>query len=121
MPFIKGRKKTGGKMKGSKHKETLKREALRDFLIQEVIKEKIPLTKALIEKGKLGEVQALKEIFDRVLGKTTESLDITSGGDKIYNWQPYGTDNDLQPKNLDSATPRGEEIKQENGDNNQKV
>ena len=83
MAFKKGRKKTGGKKKGSKNKETLEREALRDFLIQEVIKEKVPLIKALIAKGKTGEIQALKEIFDRVLGKSKESLDLTSGGEPL--------------------------------------
>lgn len=81
MPFEKGHTKIAGSgiKKGQKQKRTLEKEALREYLIQEVIKEKRPLIKALIAKGKKGDVQALREILDRVLGKAKEQVELGGG------------------------------------------
>lgn len=69
-----------GRKKGSK---SLASEAYRQFLIKEVSKEKGPIVAALIEKAKRGDVLALREINDRVLGRATEHVDLTSGGNPI--------------------------------------
>lgn len=40
---------------------------------------------ALVAKAKTGDVPAIKELFDRTLGKPAQSLDVTSKGEKIDN------------------------------------
>jgi len=72
--FERGHKKVGGRKKGSKASHTLEAEKVREYLIQQIIKEKEPLIKALLEKGKKGDVQALREIFDRALGRVAETI-----------------------------------------------
>lgn len=86
MARIKGSKKTGGRKKGTKNKDTIQKELFREFLFQEVMKEKKSLVKSLIKAGKEGNIQALKEIIERILGKVTESIDITSAGEKIIGF-----------------------------------
>jgi len=79
MPFQFGNKLGGRK----KAQHTIQAEAFKKFLIERVIKEKGPIIEALIKKGKKGDVQALREIFDRILGRANQSLDLTSGGRTI--------------------------------------
>jgi len=67
----------GGKREGAgrkKAKHTIQAEAFKAFLIAEVIKEKAPIVEALIAKAKTGDVPALKEVFERVLGKPVPVL-----------------------------------------------
>jgi hypothetical protein len=67
----------GGKRPGAGRKKaqhTIQSEALKAYLIAEVIKEKEPIVKALILKAKTGDVPALKEVFERVLGKPVPVL-----------------------------------------------
>lgn len=62
----------GGKREGAgrkKAKHTIQAEAFKAFLIAEVVKDKKPIVEALIAKAKSGDVPALKEVFERVLGK----------------------------------------------------
>lgn len=62
----------GGKREGAGRPvaaHTIQAEALKKALIEAVLKEREPLIKALITKGKKGDVAALREIFDRALGK----------------------------------------------------
>lgn len=69
----------GGKRKGAGRKKashTIKAEAARKYLIEQVIKEIEPLVKALIKQGKAGNITALKEIFDRALGRVTDDIRI---------------------------------------------
>ena len=69
--------KTGGKKKGFKAPQTLQVEAFRTLLIQRVIEEQEPIIEALIKKGKTGELAALKEIFERVLGRVKEQMEVS--------------------------------------------
>jgi hypothetical protein len=78
-----GRRSGAGRPKGSKAKHTIQGEAFRVALIAAVLKEKAPLIRALIDKAKGGDIPALKEINDRVLGKSTESIDLTSKGNEL--------------------------------------
>lgn len=82
-----GKRQGAGRKKGSKASHTLEAEQYRKVLIATIIKHKKPLAEALVSKGLSGDVPALKEIHDRALGKSKESLDITSGGNPIpiYN------------------------------------
>ena len=59
-----------------KAQHTIQAEALKAYLIEQVVAEKEPLISALIKKAKSGDVPALKEVFERVLGKVKESLDV---------------------------------------------
>lgn len=62
----------GGKREGAGRKKashTIQAEAFKAYLIAKVIKEKEPIVQALIAKAKTGDVPALKEVFERVLGK----------------------------------------------------
>ena len=78
-----GRRPGAGRPKGSKAKHTIEGEAYRAALIAAVLKEKAPLIEALIAKARAGDIPALKEINDRVLGKSTESIDLTSKGKEL--------------------------------------
>lgn len=78
-----GRRPGAGRPKGSKAKHTIQGEAYRAALIAAVLKEKAPIIQALIAKAIGGDVPALKEINDRVLGKSTENIDLTTQGDKL--------------------------------------
>src|SRR4051812_39969201 len=75
-----GRRTGAGRPKGSKAKHTIEGEAFRAALIAAVLKEKAPVIRALLDKAIGGDIPAIKEINDRVLGKSSESLDLTSKG-----------------------------------------
>ena len=72
--------KNGGKRngaerpKGSISGHTKEALIFKEELIRRVLAEKGPLIDALIKKAKKGDVHALKEINDRVLGKAHQSL-----------------------------------------------
>ena len=69
----------GGKRIGAgrkKEQRTIQSEKFREYLIEEVIKEKAPIVKALIDKAKLGEILAIKEVLERVAGKVKEQVEI---------------------------------------------
>ena len=68
--------KLGGRPRGSKARHTLQAEAIRAYLIEEVIKQKVGITKALIKKAKSGDITAIKEVYDRVLGKPKEQVEL---------------------------------------------
>lgn len=73
-----GNRKNSGRPKGSLATHTLEAQTLRQYMIQEVIANKKELVEALIEKAKAGEVSALKEVFDRSLGKVKDSMEIST-------------------------------------------
>ena len=75
-----GRRPGAGRPKGSKAKHTIQGEAYRAALIAAVLKEKAPVIRALIDRAIKGDIPAIKEINDRVLGRSTESIDLTSKG-----------------------------------------
>ena len=49
---------------------------LREELIRQIEANAKPLAKALIDKGLVGDVPALKELYDRGLGKVTDKLEV---------------------------------------------
>jgi hypothetical protein len=62
-------------------------EAAEEMDVDPITGEKVPVKKImarkLVTKGKEGDVQALKEFGDRVDGKSGQSVDLTSKGEKL--------------------------------------
>jgi hypothetical protein len=53
---------------------TIATEALKKFIIEKVTAEKEPIINALIAKAKDGDVPAIRELYDRALGKATQPV-----------------------------------------------
>jgi hypothetical protein len=71
--FNGGKRAGAGMPKGKKTKKTLVREAATMYLIRRIEENIKPLTDALIEKALEKDMQALKEAFERGLGKVKET------------------------------------------------
>jgi len=63
------------------------------------------ISPVLIKKAISGDISAIKEVNTRVMGNPVTPVDITTGGEKIYNWN-YGNSNNIQPKKMDQKTTR---------------
>lgn len=78
--MAKGGKRPGaGRPKGSKDPNTLKAELFRSALIDKAIEEQGALLKALFKQAKAGNVPALKELFERVMGKAPQPFQDDDG------------------------------------------
>ena len=75
---INGRK--GGRKKGL---FTIEREKMKEYIAQRIAENGDKIVGALLRKAVRGDVQAIKELFDRGFGKPTQQTDITSGGKEI--------------------------------------
>jgi len=77
--FEKGREKTGGRQKGSKDKKTVEKELQKklyeNYLLEKILEEKEDTIVALLSEAKKGNVQAIKEIHERILGKVKEEVE----------------------------------------------
>lgn len=74
--------KNGGKRPGAGRKKGEKAKLAELYnleLAKEVEKEKLPIIKALIEKAKLGDVPAIREIHDRLMGKAPQPFQDDDG------------------------------------------
>ena len=71
-----GKRPGAGRPKGSKAPHTIQTSALRGYIIARFMKERKPIIDALMDKGRKGDVQALKEILDRVLGKSIQPIEV---------------------------------------------
>ncbi len=67
--------KKGGRKVGSKAAHTLEAQELKKRLIKCFKKDADKIYGALIEKAKTGDVQAIKELLDRVWGKAPQQID----------------------------------------------
>lgn len=70
---------SGGARPGAGRKPGLQAEAYRKALLDLVDVNRDGLAKALVEKGLIGDVPALKEINERVLGKVPMPIDSGDG------------------------------------------
>jgi len=68
--------KKGGRPKGSKSAVTLNAEQAKQALIDAYIAAREPINQALIEKAKTGDIQAIRELHDRVYGKAPQDMNI---------------------------------------------
>lgn len=77
------RKSKGGRPKGSKATHTLEAEESRKILIAKALSRIGPIADALIEKATKGDIQATRELFDRIWGRAAQAIDVTSQGKSI--------------------------------------
>ncbi len=80
-----GKQPGAGRPKGSKDPLTIQRETLKKYILSRIIKEKKPVIDKLLERAKAGELDAIRELFDRALGKPSQDVgvDLTSFGKEI--------------------------------------
>lgn len=71
-----GKRQGAGRPKGSLSTHTIQAQAFKNRLIERVTAEQEPIIDALIKQAKNGQVPALKEVFERVLGKVKDSMDV---------------------------------------------
>ena len=69
-----GRRPGAGRPTGSKDPHTLKAELFRSALIDKAIEEQGPILNALFKQAKAGNVPAIKELFERIMGKAPQPL-----------------------------------------------
>jgi hypothetical protein len=73
--------KKGGRPKGSKSPVTLKVEEAKAELIRMYIENIRPINEALIKKATDGDLMAIKELHDRVYGKSLQPADVNLKGE----------------------------------------
>ena len=78
-----GKRKGSGRKKGSKATHTVLAEQAKAELINAYIKNITPINEALIKKATSGDIQAIKEIHDRVWGKSPQAITGPEGKDLI--------------------------------------
>lgn len=67
-----GRK--GGRPRGSLAAHTLEAQELRRYLIERVANDFETVVNVLVSKAKKGDIRAIKELLDRVLGKEKDAI-----------------------------------------------
>ena len=95
VPFTKNdpRINKEGRPLGSVGFKTLFKQAIKKIAKTEDIKEcdiEVDMIIKAIAEANKGNYQFYRDIFDRNYGRAKESLDVTSGGEKIYTWD-YGS------------------------------
>ena len=69
-----GFRENAGRKKGSKATHTLQTETAKKALIQAYIENIKPINEALVRKAKGGDMQAIRELHDRVYGKAPQAI-----------------------------------------------
>lgn len=67
-----GKREGAGRPKGAVAKSTLKARKAKEALIEAYLENIKPINEALIKKAKEGDMQAIKEIHDRIWGKSLQ-------------------------------------------------
>jgi hypothetical protein len=75
--FTGGKQKGSGRPKGSLGGNTLRAQAAKEALIRYFMQHQAKIQGALLEKALTGDVPAIKEIFDRVFGKSIQGVEMT--------------------------------------------
>ena len=80
-----GRQPGAGRPRGTKDPLTKQRETLKKYILARIIREKKPIIDKLLEQAKIGDKDAIRELFDRALGKPAQDygIDLTSHGREI--------------------------------------
>ncbi len=66
--------KKGGRPKGTLAQSTINAMQAKQKLIEAYIKEAEPINRALLDKAKSGDIQAIRELHDRVYGKAPQDI-----------------------------------------------
>lgn len=75
-----GKRPGSGRPKGSQATHTLQAQEFRKLLIERITQEAEPIIEALIKRAKSGDISAIKEAHERVLGKVKDNLDLAVKG-----------------------------------------
>lgn len=75
--------KKGGRPKGSKAAHTLQAERGKALLVQMYLEQVRPINQALINKALSGDIAAIKELHDRVHGKSVQPIEGVKDGSPI--------------------------------------
>lgn len=82
--FQKGHKPMGGAIKGSKRKNTVEKEKekklIEVYVMREFKRNKKGIIDALMLQSKNGNIPAIKEVLERVMGKVTDKTELTGKG-----------------------------------------
>lgn len=76
-----GKRKNAGRPKGTVAKSTLEAQKAKEELIKMYIENIRPINEALIAKAKEGDLPAIKELHDRVWGKSIQPTEIDVRGE----------------------------------------
>jgi ribosomal protein L17 len=71
-----GKRPNACRKKGTLAKSTLEAIIYREALTRALLKEKASVIRALIRKAKKGDVNAIREIHDRVMGKAVDQIEV---------------------------------------------
>lgn len=71
-----GKREGSGRPKGSKATATLNAEQAKQALINMYMERITPINNALLAKAEAGDIQAIKELHDRVYGKANQSVEM---------------------------------------------
>ncbi len=88
-----GRK--GGRPKGKLAQKTIDAAAGKALLIKMYLENIIPINEALLRKAKYGDMQAIKELHDRVYNKAAQPMTGGDGGDIKVRIITYGDNSAL--------------------------
>ena len=69
--------KLGGRPKGSKARHTLEAEQGKAALVRAYLENIKPINQAIVTKAITGDIQAIKELHDRVYGKPNQPIEGT--------------------------------------------
>lgn len=69
-----GKRPGAGRPQGSVSSYTLEAQALRQYILQEVIKKKADIVETLIDNAAGGDIYFMRELLDRILGKGKDLL-----------------------------------------------
>ena len=89
-----GSRANSGPKKGSHQRPAIEKEAFRKCLLAAVMKQKEALVEALINQALKGDVPALREVFDRGLGKVAQEITGEDGNPIKFIIERYAGDQD---------------------------
>ena len=72
-----GKRPGAGRKKGQKAAHTTQAQKAREELIRAYIENIKPINEALIKKAKEGDIQAIRELHDRVYGKPMQAMELS--------------------------------------------